>query len=111
MTVTITGRDGWTPKWQGLAQTHGKRNLYVAEAFQAVIAARQGFGIALADRIEVAHELREGTLVRLTNATVDGLHPIVMVGDSDDQLPLRARLFVDHVLKALALRLNSMPYR
>jgi LysR family transcriptional regulator, glycine cleavage system transcriptional activator len=105
----IHDRHGQWPRWfeaQGLAGARAPRNFFVQEAFQAVIAAREGFGVAITDRIEVANELREGSLVRLSDGVADGLHPIVMVSEADDRLPLRARVFIDHLHKALQARLH-----
>jgi LysR family glycine cleavage system transcriptional activator len=104
----IHDRHGQWPRWfeaQGLPGARSPRNFFVQEAFQAVIAAREGFGVAITDRIEVANELREGSLVRLADGVVDGPHPIVMVSEAEDRLPLRARVFIDHLLKALQSRL------
>jgi LysR family glycine cleavage system transcriptional activator len=108
----IHDRHGQWPRWfeaQGLAGVRGSRNLFVQEAFQAVIAAREGFGIAITDRIEVAADLRDGTLVRLSDGVVDGPHPIVMVSNAEDRLSLRARVFIDHLLKALGSQLQPGP--
>ncbi len=107
----IHDRHGQWPRWfeaQGLAGARAPRNFFVQEAFQAVIAAREGFGVAITDRIEVANELREGSLVRLSDGVADGPHPIVMVSDSEERLQLRERVFIDHLLKALQERLRFL---
>lgn len=106
----IHDRHGQWPRWfeaQGLTGVRAPRNFYLQEAFQAVIAAREGFGVAITDRIEVVNELREGSLVRLSEGVADGLHPIVMVSDAEERLSLRARVFIDHLLKALQARLHT----
>jgi LysR family transcriptional regulator, glycine cleavage system transcriptional activator len=102
----IHDRHGLWGRWfeaQQLPAASAPRNLTMQEAFQAILAAREGFGVALADRIEVARELREGSLVRLFDAAIDGPRATVLVADEQERQPLRTRVFIDHLQRALGL--------
>ena len=100
----IHDRHGLWVRWfeaQGLSAVTASRNLHLQEAFQSILAARAGFGIALADRIEVARELREGSLVRLSDAAIDGARSTVLVADEEERQPLRTRVFLDYLTRSL----------
>ena len=77
------------------------RNLYLEEVFQALAAAREGCGVALADGIEVANDLRSGQLVALADETVEASQSHYLVTDGADRISIRARLFADHVLRGV----------
>ena len=80
------------------------RNLYLEEVFQALSACREGCGVALADRIEVANDLRAGQLVALAEQAVEASQLHYLVTDQADRMDLRSRLFADHVLESVAAR-------
>jgi len=102
----IHDRHGLWGRWfesQGMGGAQAARNLTLQEAFQAILAAREGYGVALADRIEVARELREGSLVRLLDAVIEGPRATVLVCDEQERQPLRTRVFIDHLQRTLGL--------
>lgn len=74
-------------------------NLYLKEPFQALSAAREGCGIALVDRIEVASDLRNGNLVALSEETVEAGFSHYLVTERPQQMPVRARLLADYILR------------
>lgn len=77
------------------------RNLYLQESFQAIAAAREGCGVALADSIEVANDLRSGNLLSLSEETVQASQSHYLVTEQDQRMTSRARLFADHLLRCL----------
>ena len=94
-------------RWQRWLALHSldvaaaRQNLYLEDAFLALNAVREGCGIGLADRIEVYRELRSGSLVALSDDTVEARHSHYLVTDQDQRMSARARLFADHLLRLL----------
>jgi LysR family glycine cleavage system transcriptional activator len=64
-------------------------------------AARRGYGVALANPLEMADDLREGTLVRLTEKAVPEAQAYYLVAAPEERQPLRARLFESHLKSAV----------
>ena len=103
----IHDRHGRWKRWLGRhapAATPAQQNLYLEEVFQALGAAREGCGVALADRIEVANDLRTGQLVALADETVEASQSHYLVTEQADRMTVRARLFADHVLRGVGAR-------
>jgi LysR family glycine cleavage system transcriptional activator len=91
-------------QWFLLQDEHysgGISNIYLDHGFQCIEAARKGLGIALADQVEVAQDLREGRLVRLTDKGLPVGESIYLVTDIEPQQSVRARVFVEHMTKEL----------
>ena len=64
-------------------------------------AARRGYGVALANPLEVADDLRDGNLVRLSERPVPEAQTYYLVADPAERQPLRARLFESHLKAAV----------
>jgi LysR family glycine cleavage system transcriptional activator len=86
---------------QGIDEHRGNANLYLQEAYQALAAAREGFGIALADQLDVARDLETGVLVGLSDETVWLPEAIYLVTAPEGRLTQRAKLFIDYLTKWL----------
>jgi LysR family glycine cleavage system transcriptional activator len=86
---------------QGIEQHRGSSNLYMQEAYQALAAARDGFGVALADQLEVARDIEAGVLVSLSEVEVSLPESTYLVTAPEDRLTLRAKVFIDFLTKWL----------
>ena len=92
-------------RWQrwlarhSLSPAMARQSLHLEEAFQVLSAAREGCGIGLADRIEVSRDLRNGSLVALSEDTVEARHSHYLVTEQLPRRCVRARLFADHVMR------------
>lgn len=78
------------------------RSMYLHDAFQAINAARRGYGIALADRMEVYEDLKKGTLIQLSESTIPASSSIYIVRHPDESANMKARLFTDSVLEVVS---------
>ncbi len=84
----------------GLQGSSASRNIHFDYGFQSIEAARRGMGIVLADQLEVAADLRRGSLVRLLDAAIPldaGIY-LILARDSH----VRARLFQEELYRYLA---------
>jgi LysR family glycine cleavage system transcriptional activator len=86
---------------QGLQAGMAPQNLYLHEPFQALAAVREGCGIGLVDRIEVSRDLRSGSLVALSEKTVEARQCHYLVTEQPQRATVRARLFTDYLLRSL----------
>lgn len=69
-----------------------QRNLYFFDSSLAINAARQGYGIVLADTLEVSDDLRSGRLVPLLQQSVPAPHAYYLLTDPTHLQTRRARL-------------------
>jgi len=69
--------------------------------FQSIEAARAGLGVVLADQLEVAADLRRGTLVRLLDEVMPVDAGIFLVCDQEETQTIRARLFIEELSRHL----------
>lgn len=93
------------PKWLRAAagiSDPAPRNMYLHDAFQAINAARRGYGIALADRMEVYEDLKMGTLIKLSEFTIAASTSIYIVRHPGESTNLRASFFVESVLDVVS---------
>lgn len=86
----------------GLATTKGASNLYFDYGFQAISAARHGLGIALADQLEIAGDLRQGSLVRPLDLALPVDAGVYLVTAQKEQQTIRTELFVEELIRSLA---------
>jgi LysR family glycine cleavage system transcriptional activator len=92
-------------RWQrwlsrhALSPSMARYSLHLQDAFQVLSAVREGCGIGLADRIEVARDLRAGSLVALSEDTVEARHSHYLVTEQTPRMSVRARLFADHIMR------------
>jgi LysR family glycine cleavage system transcriptional activator len=102
----IHDQHGRWQRWlsrQSLDASLAPQNLYLQDSFQVLSAAREGCGIGLADRIEVANDLRSGNLVALSEETVEASQSHYLVTDQPQRMTVRARLFADYILRELEI--------
>ncbi len=85
----------WLPTHAGVAA--GSHNLHFQEAFQALAAVREGFGIGLADRLEISNDLRNGNLLSLLDQAISAEHSYYLVAQPASRQHVRARLFVESI--------------
>jgi LysR family glycine cleavage system transcriptional activator len=103
----IHDRHGRWQRWlsrHSLNASMARYALHMEDAFQVLSAAREGCGIGLADRIEVSRDLRNGSLVALSEDTVEARHSHYLVTDQAPRMSIRARLFADHLLREVGGR-------
>ncbi len=95
----LMDRHGHWDRWLDKCGVKGKpkSTLFFQEAFQAIQAMREGFGVALVDRFEVLRDLQQGKLTRLSDKTVSAEQSHFLVADKDMRLTLRAKLFVEYI--------------
>jgi LysR family glycine cleavage system transcriptional activator len=95
----LCDRHNTWPQWfnsVNIEYQQPKRQLLLKEPFLVLKAAKAGFGIALADKVEIYNELHTGQLVEIFPETISAEESYYVVYD-DKQLSLRAQLFVDYV--------------
>jgi LysR family glycine cleavage system transcriptional activator len=93
------------PAWlreAGLQEAAASGNLYLHDAFQAINAARRGYGVALADQLEVVEDLRSGRLVRLAEPVLRSAAATYLVQHDGSRDSVRARVFADRLRAAVA---------
>lgn len=87
------------PEWfQSFSQLEHKSrvgNIYYNHTYQAIMAARQGQGVALAEYYEVASDLASGRLVRIHNRTIARDAGGYLITRPKEQQSLRSRIFVE----------------
>ena len=96
-------------RWQrwladhALDSANAHNNLYLQDAFQALVAVREGCGVGLADRLEIGRDLRSGNLVALMEHTVEASQSHYLVTDLPQRMTVRARLFAEHIQRELGI--------
>ncbi len=85
----------------GIARARGVSNIHFDYGFQSIEAARHGLGIVLADQLEVAADLRRGTLLRLLDQVMAVDEGIYLVSDREPRRTVRAQLFIDELRRHL----------
>ncbi|TQV70676.1 LysR family transcriptional regulator [Exilibacterium tricleocarpae] len=97
----------WTRWFEhlGASTPNPVKRLFVQESYQVISAVREGYGVGLVDRIEVARDLRQGNLVALFEDRVAAPHSHYLVHDPEPQLTLRARVFVEFLHQSLQVLL------
>jgi LysR family transcriptional regulator, glycine cleavage system transcriptional activator len=86
---------------QGVDRARGARNIHFDYGFQSIEAARAGLGIVLADQLEVAADLRRGSLVRLLDEVLPVDDGVYLVCDPPEAQTVRARLFIEELNRYL----------
>ncbi len=97
----LTDRHGHWSRWltEYNVNDEAAKTLYFQEAFQVIHAVREGFGVALVDRSEVARDLQNGNLQALFSESVAAEQSHYLVTDAAVRMTVRARLFVEHVAR------------
>lgn len=78
-------------------------NLHLHESFQALSAARRGFGIAMADSLEIREDLKSGQLIQLFEKAIPALYAVYIVTQTEQRATLRAQVFSEFVQKHIAV--------
>jgi DNA-binding transcriptional LysR family regulator len=86
---------------------HLAPRLLVNQVDAALLAARDGRGIASALSYQVAHDLASGRLLRILAAFEREPEPVQLVVPSARLMPRRVRAFIDHATAALPSRLRE----
>lgn len=84
----------------GLQGVKSSRNIHFDYGFQSIDAARRGLGVVLADQIEVAADLRRGSLVRLLDEAIPLDTGIYLVTAREQSV--RAKLFREELYRYLS---------
>ena len=89
------------PNWfQLFEQTESKSrvsNIYYTDTYQAVMAARTGQGVALAEYYEVAQDLSSGRLIRMLEQSIPLEAGGYLITPPESQQTLRSRVFVEFI--------------
>lgn len=80
-----------------------KQKIYLQDSYQVISAAREGFGIALADRIDISRDLNNGQLITLSTISVNAEQQHFLLTDNDEHIHIRAKLFVEHLKQKINL--------
>lgn len=99
-------RHGHWQRWLAdfnLEVKKSEKNIYVQDTFQVISAVRDGFGIGLADRMEVDADLRNGNLVALFDEGVLAEQSHFLMTDRPERMTVRSSLFVEHLERFLPL--------
>lgn len=86
---------------QRVSEPKAHSNIHFDYGFQSIAAARQGLGVALADRLEVAADLLRGNLVRVLDRMMPVDQGIYLTVAPEHLQTARARLFVEEMLRCL----------
>lgn len=79
----------------GLSLDHHHAGIQLDYGFLAIEAARRHMGIALADQVEVAHDLQSGRLIRLLDQVLSVDDDIYLATPKTETNTRRTRLFVE----------------
>jgi LysR family glycine cleavage system transcriptional activator len=79
-----------------------KQRIYLQDSYQVISAAREGYGIALADRIDISRDLNNGQLISLSTISIHAEHHHYLLTDDETHINVRARLFVEHLKDHIA---------
>jgi LysR family glycine cleavage system transcriptional activator len=95
------------PRWfsaMGVDVPDSIRQTHFFSTALSLTAARNGFGVALCNPLEVQDDLREGRLVKVLEHSIPESHKYYLLTDSDEGQSLRAQLFeewINNVMKNL----------
>jgi LysR family glycine cleavage system transcriptional activator len=92
----------------GVAYPEEAASIYFDTTFMALSAARMGHGVALCNPFETQEDLREGVLIHLLDHAMQEASSYFLVSNPPDQQTLRARLFEDWLLRAIADSMNKL---
>ncbi|BFM16992.1 transcriptional regulator GcvA [Maricurvus nonylphenolicus] len=79
-----------------------KQRIYLQDSYQVISAAREGYGIALADRIDISRDLNSGQLIALSTISINAEQQHYLLTDDESHINVRARLFVEHLKDHIA---------
>ena len=98
-------RHGYWGAWfKGVdTENNATKHIYFQDSFQVLTAVREGYGIALLDRVDIQRELRNGTLVALFDETIEADESHFLVRDKKERSTVRATLFAEYIRSYLEL--------
>ncbi|MEH6444657.1 MAG: LysR substrate-binding domain-containing protein [Oceanospirillaceae bacterium] len=103
---------GWTTWFNQFAsgQTQGQGpNIYYSDNYQALMAARLGQGVALAEYYEIVADLKSGQLVLLNSQGVETGIDSYLVLPTQVRQTLRSQVFVDFIDQHLKEQVSYVP--
>ena len=101
----LTERFAHWEEWfarQGIGHHQGAHHIQFDYGFQTREAARQGLGMVLADQLEIAADVRRGTLVQPLEEALPMDAGIYLASDRPEEQTIRCRLFIEELLSYLA---------
>tara|TARA_R110002110_G_scaffold406421_1_gene626453 strand:- start:281580 stop:282491 length:912 start_codon:yes stop_codon:yes gene_type:complete len=107
----VHDRHGRWQRWlanQGLDVAQAHSSLHLQESFQVLSAVREGCGIGLADRLEVARDLRTGHLLALMEDTVEASQAHYLVTEQERRMTVRASLFAEYIARQFQGESNGL---
>ena len=93
------GLDNWS-RWfshMDIAPPERTQNIYFYSTILTLSAAREGYGIALCNRLEAKQDLLEGRLIRLLNRTMPELDSYYLLTEMPEQQSLKVKLFEERI--------------
>jgi LysR family glycine cleavage system transcriptional activator len=98
-TLLHDGQNSWS-NWfdaMGEPQPANSSQMFFYSTNLSLVAARQGYGVALCNPFEIREDLREGRLVKLLKKTVPEAHNYYLLTNRKESQSLRAQLFEDWI--------------
>jgi len=93
------GLDNWS-RWfskMNVPIPENTKNLYFYNTNLTISAAREGYGIALCNRLETQKDLLEGRLIKLLDKPIPELDSYYLLTEIPDKQSLRALLFEEWI--------------
>lgn len=110
ISILHSGLDNWE-RWFSATNTplsRSNKQIHFFNTDLALNAARQGYGVALCNHLEVQDDLREGRLTQLLDIAVPDSDRYFLVSNKNEKQSLRAKLFQDWIKMAI---MNSHNYQ
>lgn len=105
------GLDHWE-RWLAATETQldsSAQQIYFFNTELSLNAARQGYGVALGNQLEVQEDLREGRLTQLLDITFPDSDNYYLLSDMPEKQSLRAQLFEDWIKQSLGPLVMASP--
>ncbi|GAA0415711.1 transcriptional regulator GcvA [Cocleimonas flava] len=93
------GLQNWS-RWfssMNITPPENTKNIHFFNTNLTLSAARDGYGIALCNRLEVQQDLLEGRLIQLLDKTIPELDSYYLLSDKPEKRSLRAKLFEEWI--------------
>ena len=90
----------WYTRYQ-LDKPEKCANIYFPNTTQALVAARLGYGVALANEFEIKEFIRDGSLVRLLDKPIEEEHGYYLLSQYGENKSLKSKIFEEWVIKSI----------
>ncbi len=93
------GLDNWS-RWfsqMNISPPESTKNIYFFSTTITLSAAREGYGIALCNRLEAQQDLLEGRLIKPLNKTIPELDSYYLLTNTAEQQSLKTQLFEERI--------------